>query len=125
MEVRLVVYARDEPTAHAACRAAFERIADIDECMSDYHSDSELMRLCAASGPRHPVVVSHQLFDVLTYGQEVSRRSNGVSDVTVGPYVRLLAKRAPIAPPSHPSRAADVRPRVAAEAQARSEASNG
>jgi FAD:protein FMN transferase len=91
VDARLVVYARDRATAQKACAAAFERIAALDTIMSDYRRDSELMKLCGrAGGP--PVRVSADLFAVLLKAQEVSKRSGGGFDVTVGPLVQLWRK---------------------------------
>jgi thiamine biosynthesis lipoprotein len=88
VDVRLVVYAPDKPTAERACTAAFERFAELDTIMSDYRPDSELMRLCAkAGGP--PVPVSRDLFTVLQRAQEVAQRSDGAFDVTCGPLIAL------------------------------------
>src|SRR5579862_9099104 len=36
VDVRIVVYAPDQPTAERACAAAFERFAELDTIMSDY-----------------------------------------------------------------------------------------
>jgi FAD:protein FMN transferase len=84
----IILYAPDEATARQASQAAFARIASLDASMSDYRQESELMRLCAkAGGP--PVRVSDELFFVLQRAEEVSRRSGGAFDVTVGPVVRL------------------------------------
>ncbi len=44
-DARLVVYAPDAQTAKKACKAAFDRIAQLDAMMSDYRKDSELMLL--------------------------------------------------------------------------------
>jgi thiamine biosynthesis lipoprotein len=85
---RIIAYAPDEATARKAARAAFARIAALDACMSDYRPTSELMRLCAKAGGG-PVRVSEELFFVLSKAQEVSARSDGAFDVTVGPVVRL------------------------------------
>lgn len=88
VDVRIVVYAPDQQTAERACAAAFERFAELDTLMSDYRSDSELMRLCArAGGP--PVPVSRDLFLVLQRSQDLAMRSNGAFDVTCSPAVRL------------------------------------
>jgi len=88
VRTRLVVYTPDEATAARACTAAFQRIAELEDVMSDYRPTSELMRLCAqAGGP--PVPVSDDLFFVLHRARDLSRRSAGAFDVTVGPYVAL------------------------------------
>jgi thiamine biosynthesis lipoprotein len=85
---KLVLYSPDEPIARRASRAAFDRIAELDGKLSDYNPESELMRLCAqAGGP--PVRVSADLFEILERAQQMSERSHGAFDVTVGPLVRL------------------------------------
>ena len=43
--VRVTVYTPDEQTAKAAFRAAFDRIRDLDDILSDYKPDSELNRI--------------------------------------------------------------------------------
>lgn len=89
--VRLVVYAADEATAERACKAAYARIAELDNTLSDYKPDSELNQLCKeAGGP--PTKVSDDLFIVLRHSQEVARLSDGAFDATVGPLVRLWRK---------------------------------
>lgn len=88
VDARLVVYAPDLKTAEDACTAAFERIAELDSILSDYRRDSELNRLSDRSGGA-PVRVSSDLFRVMERAIEVSRRSDGAFDVTVGPSVRL------------------------------------
>jgi len=85
---RIVLYAPDPTTASKASRAAFDRIQTLDNIMSDYKPGSELRRLCdKAGGP--PVRVSEDLFRVLAAAEEVSTRSDGAFDITVGPVVRL------------------------------------
>lgn len=88
VENRMVLYAPDEPTARRAARTAFDRVAELEAIMSDYQTDSELMRLCRKAGTG-PVKVSKDLFDILAYAQEISQASEGAFDVTVGPYVKL------------------------------------
>ena len=82
------LYASDQATAQDAAQAAFRRIADLDNIMSDYEADSELMRLCDQPFGK-PVPVSADLFAVLQEAQRFSELSGGAFDVTVGPYVRL------------------------------------
>jgi thiamine biosynthesis lipoprotein len=85
---KIILYARDEAAAKLAVKAAFQRIADLDDIMSDYRSTSELMRLCQKAGG-DPIPVSEDLFRVLEKSQEIAKLSDGAFDVTVGPVVRL------------------------------------
>ena len=90
-DTRIVVYARDKAAAQTACKAAFDRIAELDAMMSDYRKDSELMRLNdKAGGP--PVHVSPDLYLVLKRAEKVSRLSGGEFDITVGPEVAQWRK---------------------------------
>lgn len=93
---RLVAFAADEEEARAALSDAAERIHAIDEALSDYDPASELSLLSAASagGPTGPVPVSADLFRVLAGALEVSRRSAGAFDVTVGPFSSLWRESA-------------------------------
>jgi thiamine biosynthesis lipoprotein len=88
---RIVLYSADEATAKKAADAAFARVKELDECMSDYKQSSELMRLCKrfATSVGEPVKVSDDLFHVLARAQELSEKTNGAFDVTVGPVVQL------------------------------------
>jgi thiamine biosynthesis lipoprotein len=88
---KIILYGLDEAAANQAARAAFARVAELDGIMSDYRPTSELMKLCAKAGG-DPVKVSDDLFTVLKQAQEVSRKSGGAFDVTVGPVVRLWRK---------------------------------
>jgi FAD:protein FMN transferase len=84
----ITLYAPNPVAAQAGARAAFQRIDALEDIMSDYEADSELMRLCDQPSDK-PVAVSADLFEVLQRAQEISRLSGGAFDVTVGPYVRL------------------------------------
>jgi len=111
VRMRIVAYAADEPTARDAAKAAFERVAQLEDIMSDYQTDSELMRLSRASGAG-PQKVSPELLEVLSYAQTVSEASNGAFDVTVGPLVRLwrTARKTGVLPAG--SALADARDKV-------------
>lgn len=94
---RIVLYAADRNTAKKAADAAFARVAELDGIMSDYKKDSELMQLCKKfeQAVGEPVKVSRELFYVLQKAEEMSKKSQGAFDVTVGPVVQLwrLARR--------------------------------
>src|SRR5882724_969578 len=59
------LYATNKTSAEIAADAAFHRIETLDEIMSDYRADSELMRLCDQPFGA-PVLISKELFDVLS-----------------------------------------------------------
>jgi FAD:protein FMN transferase len=87
-QMRLVVYADDEARAHTAMHAAFKRVADLNDTLSDYQPTSELMRLCARAG-QGPIAISPHLFHILDVAQTLARRTNGAFDVTSGPLTHL------------------------------------
>jgi thiamine biosynthesis lipoprotein len=84
----MTLYAPNETKARAASDAAFKRVADLNQMMSDYDPESELMQLCRKPFGQ-PVRVSEELFAVLQKAQRVAELSDGAFDVTVGPVVRL------------------------------------
>lgn len=87
--VKVLLYAPDQASANRAAEAAYKRIAELDEVMSDYKSDSELSRLSRTAGWGHKVTLSGDLWQVLHEAQRLSEATQGAFDVTVGPYVRL------------------------------------
>jgi thiamine biosynthesis lipoprotein len=86
---RIVLYAPTAQKAAAAAEAAFRRVADLNQIMSDYETDSELNELSRTSGKGMPVPVSHELWNVLTLAQQMAERTDGAFDITVGPAVTL------------------------------------
>lgn len=87
-EFAITLYASNRLAARTAARDAFEQVARLESILSDYDADSELRRLCEQP-PGIPVPVSSELLDVLRRAREVSQRSDGAFDVTIGPMARL------------------------------------
>ena len=88
VRARIVLYAADGSAAQEAAGIAFDRIAALEDVMSDYRPTSELNKLCEkAGGPS--VKVSPELLFILAESQELAQRSGGAFDVTVGPLVNL------------------------------------
>lgn len=88
VEARIVLYTASEAEAVTAARAAFDRMARIEDCLSDWRETSEVRALCAcAGGP--PVSVSADLWSALVRSLEFARASDGAFDVTCGPLVTL------------------------------------
>ncbi len=107
---RIICYAPDREIAQRASTIAFDRVASLDNIMSDYHAESELMLLCSkAGGP--PVRISEELFCVLQQSQELARQTDGAFDVTIGPVSRLwrrARRRQEMPDPSRLSQALDL-----------------
>jgi thiamine biosynthesis lipoprotein len=77
-----------EAARHAAIEEAFGAIAEVDRLMSNYRDDSELSRINRLAA-REPIRVSDPMLSILEAAQQVSARSHGAFDATVGPLVRL------------------------------------
>ncbi len=69
--------------------AAFSRFHQLNAILSDYDPQSELRRLCDTSSEGQAVRVSDDLWRVLVRALELSERSDGAFDVTIGPVVHL------------------------------------
>src|SRR5206468_6588558 len=89
---RIVLYAPDQATAETAARAAFDRIGQLNDILSDYDTDSELSRLSRTAGSGQAVKISDDLRFVLERAQKLAQRTQGAFDVTVGPVVSLWRK---------------------------------
>ena len=87
--IKIVMYASDEAVAKKAADAAMARIGQINSVMSDYDPTSEVRRLSDTSGQGRVVPVSPGLLQVMSAACDLSERSDGAFDVTVGPVVRL------------------------------------
>lgn len=87
-QFHIVLYATDQRQADAAAKAAFARVAELDQILSDYKDDSEAMRLGRGSGGE-PTPVSDDLFRVLEASLEIARLTDGAFEPTLGPVVQL------------------------------------
>lgn len=85
---RIEVYSADSAQASKAAEAAFARAEELEQIMSDYRTDSELMRL-SREGATAPFPVSSDLYGVLAKSLWTSELSRGVFDVSIGPLVDL------------------------------------
>ncbi len=89
---RIVLYARDKPSADTAAEAAFARIKELNDILSDYDTDSELSRLSQTAGSGKVVKVGDDLWRVLERSQQVARGTGGAFDISCGPVVSLWRK---------------------------------
>jgi len=84
----ITLYAAGKEQAEEGAKAAFARVKDLDEKMTDYNPESELMQLCKKETGQ-PHRVSDDLFDVLQKSQRFAELTEGGFDITVGPLVQL------------------------------------
>ncbi len=90
LPVRIVLYAEDTTRARLAAQSAFERIAQLEQIMSDYRPTSELSRLVGQwHGGAVGRTVSDELFQVLETSLVLAAETNGAFDPTVGPLTAL------------------------------------
>lgn len=86
---RIVLYATNQSDAKLAADAAFARVRELNDKLSDYDLDSELSKLSRGSGQDRAAQVSDDLWRVLETAQAWSRKSDGAFDITIGPVVNL------------------------------------
>lgn len=74
-----------------AAKAAFARIAELNQIFSDYKADSENMKLCKENDkkPNEFRTASLDFLKVLQRAWVLSQRTDGAFDVTVGPLSQL------------------------------------
>lgn len=85
---KITLFSTDAARAQAAAKQAFDKIAELDQTLSDYRADSELMRLSQQT-PGVPVPVSAALFETLQLSQTIATATAGAFDVTMGSLTHL------------------------------------
>lgn len=80
---KICVYAKSEDQLNLDrdLRQSFQILHRIDAWMSDWKPETELNRINRAAGGA-PQVVTKELFDVLTFSQQVSLETQGAFDIT-------------------------------------------
>lgn len=92
VDCTVTLYAPSAEVANDAARRAFARIAALNAVFSDYDETSEIRRRCASATPGQWEPISDDLHAVLSAALELSQRTEGAFDVTVGPLVGLWRK---------------------------------
>lgn len=86
---RLIFYTDSQDKARDAAKAAFVRIDELNLVFSDYQEQSEVSRLSQMAGSGEKVPISSELWEVLKYSKQLSRKSRGAFDVSIGPLSKL------------------------------------
>lgn len=95
VKAEITLYALDQDTATAAAAHAFERLAELDQILSDYRPTSELNQLCDAFAPGStsvrpvPRTISLDLARVLDAAAGIATLTDGAFDPTIAPLVTL------------------------------------
>jgi len=85
---KIIIYADNDSIANKAAQGAFKRIEDLNASLSDYRDDSEINAVSAQSGTDQWIPVSKDLFDILYISDDISKKTNGAFDATLGPIVQ-------------------------------------
>ena len=90
-KAQLIFYADTHQNAEQIAGNAFQRIQDLELVFSDYKPESELNSLCKDKS-QTTAPVSKELFEVLQYALDVSNKSYGLFDVTIGKHTQRWRK---------------------------------
>lgn len=91
-QMKIIFYASDSLKANDISKALFKKVKALNAIFSDYDNNSELMQLCSSYQTNKRIKVSNELFDILYEANKISIVSDGMFDVTVGPYTRMWRK---------------------------------
>jgi thiamine biosynthesis lipoprotein len=89
VQAQVTLYAREEIEAQRGIEAAFAEIDRIEALLSDYQPASELSRISAAAGSGEWTAISAEMLAWLRLSQDLSEKTGGGFDITVGPAVDL------------------------------------
>jgi FAD:protein FMN transferase len=86
--ISLYFWTDDEAKAARAAEAVFKEMKRIDGVMTTWTPNSEVSQINSAAGVK-PVSVSDETFAVIERAQDVSKRTRGIFDITVGAFKGL------------------------------------
>jgi len=78
-----------EPEAAKAAERVFAEMKRLDEEMTTWTDTSEVSKINAAAGSGKPVAVGDETYEVIERAQDISKKSGGVFDITVGAFKGL------------------------------------
>ncbi len=86
--ITVFVWTDDETKAARGAASVFEEMKRLDGVMTTWTSDSEVSQINTAAGIK-PVTVSTETFAVIERAMDVSKKSGGIFDITVGAFKGL------------------------------------
>jgi thiamine biosynthesis lipoprotein len=87
--VLVTFWAADEAAVDAAFEDAMAELERIDKLMTNWTPDSDVSKINAAAGDGKGVAVSAETFTVIQRSIEISKKSKGLFDITVGAFKGL------------------------------------
>ena len=99
--VRIEAYASQAVNPARAFRAAFDRVADLEQKFSSYRQNSEIRRVEDRAW-KEPVPVSNDLSRLLRLALSIARETGGAFDPAIGALTRLARESGlPVTPAQH------------------------
>ena len=89
--VDIVAYHPSRADAEAAVAKALEEVERLDDVLSNYEPESDISKL-VRDARNKAVTVDSSLFEVIEKSVDLSRRSVGKFDVTIGPLLKVWKK---------------------------------
>ena len=86
---KIVFYARSATAANNGFKAAFGRIRQIDQRLSNYKDNSELTRLGRTAPHPSTVAISEDFWVLLKAAKHWHTKTGGAFDITIGPITQL------------------------------------
>jgi thiamine biosynthesis lipoprotein len=83
--VTVWIWTGDERAAAQAAEAVFAEMKRLDKKMTTWEADSEVSQVNTAAGVK-PVKVSDETYTVIERAIDISKRSKGVFDITIGAF---------------------------------------
>lgn len=85
--VRILIHASSRAAADRAARAAYDRVAGLEDILSDYRPQSELNRISSSAGTWVPA--SDEMLRVVGLALRIAEATDGAYDPTIRPLVAL------------------------------------
>jgi FAD:protein FMN transferase len=89
--VDIVAYHPSQSAAEAAVGKALAEIERLDEVLSNYEAESDVSKL-VRDARNKSIVVDSSLFEIIEKSVDLSRRSGGKFDATIGPLLKVWKK---------------------------------
>ena len=89
--IDIVAYHPSRADAEAAVAKALEEVERLDDVLSNYEPESDISKL-VRDARNKAMTVDSSLFEVIQKSVDLSRRSGGKFDVTIGPLLKVWKK---------------------------------